>query len=264
MNDSDKERQEDELEALQSIYPQELEVKTRCPFSGCLKISPSIVNHEFPIRVTIKVNEKSEEKVIKIKHLPPIELFFLCPSEYPSKSQPCFLISCIWLPDAHLTKICHKLDSIWDTYKSEILFTWASFLKEDCCEFLHLTELQITQDMDFIKQKPSQNETSNPVAMCSSDDNSKPKLDDSIFKEYGTKTLNVKPLNEQSYETVVKNKGNNTRQKNKAKRKCTNDDIFKYETPKDIKEKEKQILKENRVVVCDTVIQQESSKKGMS
>lgn len=266
MCDNDKERQEDESEALQSIFPHELVVKSRWPFSGCLKISPSILHEDIPVKVTVKAGDRSEERVLRIKHLPPIELYFQCPTDYPSKSQPFFMISCIWLPDCQLTDICHKLDSTWDNYESEILFPWASFLKEDCCAFLQLKELQITVDSDYINLQQQESGTAASSTELSSQYN-EPKLTDSIYKEYGTKTLNVKPLNERCHYNTTRITDQNSRlrylKRSKLRRKGDKEDIYKYETPKDIKEKERNALRQSCPTACDEPSKSETVKQGM-
>lgn len=256
MADNDQERQNDEVEALESIYPKELDVKSKYPFSGCLKISPSIPKEEFHVKVTSKLGDNTEERILKVKHLPPIELYFQCPSDYPSKSQPYFMLSCLWLSDDKLSEICKKLDAIWDNYESEILFAWTCFLKEDCCEFLKLNELELTLDMNHINNKsPEHKEWSSSTSNC----NQNP-ISSILQEECTTKTLNVKPLNVKSNDQVTRRKNMNSKLKylNKHKlRRKSNDENYKYETPKDLINKEKSVLKGNDVV-CEKAVASKS------
>lgn len=223
-NMSDKERQCDEIEALKWIYPQELTVVNEYPSSGSFKISPTLVEDELPVKIVTQLSGTSEERIIKVKYLPPLELFFKSPEDYPSRSEPMFMLSCVWLSAAKLTKVCHQLDKIWDgSHNSEILFSWASFLKEDLCSWLQISELCITLNMDT-------------VLAASSD---KTLLKDSINK----KNLKLKELKNKrsTNEPDVANQTSRwklRRNKHKRSRTHCSEDNFKYETPKDLEKKD--------------------------
>jgi hypothetical protein len=45
----------------------------------------------------LKLNLENDEKDLKVKHLPPIQIDFKFPSDYPSKNPPEFVLSCRWL-----------------------------------------------------------------------------------------------------------------------------------------------------------------------
>ncbi|XP_065219973.1 E3 ubiquitin-protein ligase RNF14-like [Planococcus citri] len=262
MAEDDKERQIDEVEVLESIYPKELYINTKYPFSGCLKISPSTPEEEFPVKIISKLGNNTEERMLKIQHLPPIELYFQCPSDYPSKSQPYFMLSCLWLPDNQLSEICRKLDTIWDANESEILFAWTSFLKEDCCKFLHIEELRIVLDMDVINHKlPEQDESTSRNLNLGQGS-----VSSILREEYANKTLNVKPLNVRSNDQVARSKHMNSKfkyMKNNKLRRKADDENYKYETPKDLINKAKSASKENNVV-CDKPIASKSREDNNS
>lgn len=233
----DKERQEDEIEVLESIFPQELSVMSKWPACGCLKISPSLVTENMMVKIITKCNGKSEEKLINVKYLPPVELFFMCPKDYPSNSEPLFILNSLWLPDELLTQICHKFDDLWDSSKCEILFSWASFLKEDCISFLKLDELNITLNMDCIKQMSFE-------VTDKDSDTSLNKINISR-KNIHLRELMNKTMNDKYDSEIWRKRENNSVQKRmkrhkhlkKIQKQNTDKICFKYETPKDIEKK---------------------------
>lgn len=151
---TDEERQLDEIQVLESIYENELTIASRWPISGCLRISPiNPKGNEFDINTVAIVNQTSVKKKIEVKYLIPIELYFRCPVDYPSTSQPLFMLKCIWLPQHLLTRICHNLDKLWDRHQSEILFEWASFIKEDCLSVIPIEELTFTSNVNRVEER---------------------------------------------------------------------------------------------------------------
>ncbi|KAE8748053.1 hypothetical protein FOCC_FOCC005248 [Frankliniella occidentalis] len=76
---------------------------------------------------------------LSLKFLPPIEFAFTLPPDYPSTSPPRFTLVCVWLGRKQLSRLCEKLDNLWEENKGlEILFLWLSFLKEDTFNYLEL------------------------------------------------------------------------------------------------------------------------------
>ncbi|XP_074650346.1 E3 ubiquitin-protein ligase RNF14-like [Tubulanus polymorphus] len=141
----DKESQEDELIALASIYDDESFCVSKDDgdaaggyFSACLEL-PTPFYIKLDSDQESKEGEKSEISH-EVQYLPPIQLNFQFPAEYPSRSPPQFTLSCKWLSLNQLTKLCQKLDEIWDENKGEvILFLWTNLLKNESIEILDIT-----------------------------------------------------------------------------------------------------------------------------
>lgn len=211
---SDKQRQEDEVEVLESIYDKDLVIASKWPCSGILRISPDPKHDEIEMHVVNVVNEKSVEKTIKLKYLAPIELYFTCPRDYPSKSQPRFMLKCFWLSERCLNTICRNFDSIWDRMRSEILYDWACFLK-DCCSELNIEKL------DFLTN------------VCESNTVDVPALQNrSLSSSLRLRELKNK-LQENKDESESSGDGRQRRKKVRRARERTLRGNFKYETPKD-------------------------------
>ncbi|XP_005097488.1 E3 ubiquitin-protein ligase RNF14 isoform X2 [Aplysia californica] len=81
-----------------------------------------------------------EPKLYPVKRLPPVTLTFAFPHDYPTTSPPQFTLSCCWLDKNSLTKLCEKLDSIWEQYQgTPVVMNWVCFLQEELVEHLGLT-----------------------------------------------------------------------------------------------------------------------------
>ena len=144
MESDNREAQNDEIVALQSIYTaDELRVKEGIPTTGKFKAILALpfdsLSLELPDTAAIPKNLRhlAEEKDTNInhyiiKHLPPITLKFSLPEDYPLSSPPDLSLSCSWLGEEQLSEIKTKLLEEWDG--DVVLFTWASSLIDDCWE----------------------------------------------------------------------------------------------------------------------------------
>jgi len=120
---SDFESQRDEVEALQSIFTEEEFFSFECDktirgqfnafvvvpegYSVCYRKS------ELPEGISDHNETKSAgdkitfEKSINVQHLPPVQLIFQLPADYPSTSAPYYAIACPWLTHAQVSKQNH-------------------------------------------------------------------------------------------------------------------------------------------------------------
>lgn len=141
---NDRERQEDEVTALSSIYD-ETEFfytkgeKIKCTVNISLnfprKLKVRLINNLFDATSVIPHDE------IFVEHLPPIKLYIQLPDTYPSRRSPNFWLSISWLPPWEISYICQKLDEMWQEHKgNEILFLWVDFLHNDILDFLGVQE----------------------------------------------------------------------------------------------------------------------------
>lgn len=91
----DKESQNDELLALQSIFEESqfhVDTSNDGESIGYIFIKPE-VNEQ----LTIKFDKDGTVHELNIQHLYPIELHFSIPADYPSLSPPSYTLVCKWL-----------------------------------------------------------------------------------------------------------------------------------------------------------------------
>ncbi|XP_034943250.1 E3 ubiquitin-protein ligase RNF14-like [Chelonus insularis] len=149
------EQQKDEIIALQSIYNDEefsfhdIDGQFHC----VLKIFTSLLDDYCLIYKDRRNKEDPVEKV-PIAHLPPIVLHVTLPHNYPHESPPEFTLCCPWLRLTSLSKLCRKLDRLWQNNRGqEIIFTWTAFLQNDLFDFLKIQNcLDITDAYTYYKK----------------------------------------------------------------------------------------------------------------
>ncbi|XP_066600300.1 E3 ubiquitin-protein ligase RNF14-like [Prorops nasuta] len=135
----DDEKQKDEIIVLESIYNKEEfsyhfhENTYQCAFKVFISVPP-----DYFITYKDVINSEELKKVELISHLPPLILCTSLPNDYPSVSQPDFTLCCSWLSRSPISKLCKKLDKIWEENKGEeILFLWIAFLKDETLLYLN-------------------------------------------------------------------------------------------------------------------------------
>ncbi|KAG4080730.1 hypothetical protein HA402_013260 [Bradysia odoriphaga] len=152
-----KQKQLDELEAIQSIFDEScltIDLVNRC---GRFTAYPNI--SESPYYVTFSKGEKSKlpetnevaveasniVQKMEIKYLPSIEFTFTLDDFYPSEDPPAFLMSCQWLSSADMSRICEHIDTLYSECRSEVLYSCFTFLQDDVLTFLNADkELDVT------------------------------------------------------------------------------------------------------------------------
>lgn len=152
-----KQKQLDELEAIQSIFDESIltiDLENRC---GRFIAYPNI--SESPYYVTFskgdkrKLSDTNEVTVeanntlqkIEIKYLPRIEFTFVLDDFYPSEDPPAFLMSCQWLSSADMSRLCEHIDTLYSECRSEVLYSCFTFLQDDVLTFLNVDkELDVT------------------------------------------------------------------------------------------------------------------------
>ncbi|KAF7407221.1 hypothetical protein HZH66_001758 [Vespula vulgaris] len=138
----DSEKQKDEITALESIYNKEEfsyyneDKLYQCNFKIFINLP---VGYYFTYSDN-RYREQPAEKV-EISHLPPLSLYVTLSENYPSNSPPMFTLCTSWLCQAPLSKLCRKLDSLWEENKGqEILFVWIGFLQHETLQFLNIEQ----------------------------------------------------------------------------------------------------------------------------
>lgn len=146
----------DELEVIQSIFDESIltiDTENRC---GRFVAYPNIT--ESPYYITFSRSDKrqlsesnevvdgsSDVQKMEIKYLPRIEFTFALDNFYPSDDPPAFLISCQWLSSSDMSRVCEHLDTLYNECRSEILYSWFTFLRDDVLTFLSADkELDVT------------------------------------------------------------------------------------------------------------------------
>ncbi|ESP01946.1 hypothetical protein LOTGIDRAFT_157076 [Lottia gigantea] len=139
----DLEEQQDELLALESIYDSSVLsiINEADDKGGQFDAKPHLPE---PFYIQSDPIEKGchskEDNLQKIQYLPPVTLNFQLPIDYPSTSSPEFTLTCKWLTHKQLSKVCKRLDELWEENTGTvILFTWINFLHEELYDFLQLS-----------------------------------------------------------------------------------------------------------------------------
>uniref|UniRef100_H2YA30 RING-type domain-containing protein n=1 Tax=Ciona savignyi TaxID=51511 RepID=H2YA30_CIOSA len=141
MNQEDR---ENELLALESILD-----SATFKFNdstGRLDIFPQLSISPIKIHVDLNCGTGNDDfpngELRGVNFLPPYELNFSLPENYPASESPKFNLSCMWLSTSQLNKLCRKLDEIWNRNTGNvILYDWYQFLQEESLDFLGITDI---------------------------------------------------------------------------------------------------------------------------
>ncbi|GBN06395.1 E3 ubiquitin-protein ligase RNF14 [Araneus ventricosus] len=198
------ESQEMELLALQNIYEErDFKVDEMNPpsgrFAAQVRLPQSFLIHYKSPHVLngnldSQDNEVHREESFHIEHLPPINLCFRFPETYPLQTCPAFLLSCNWLTPKQLSDLCRHLETLWDSNRDAILFTWFQFLQDEALDFLEIKDsLDITELLKFKIQDNFRTSVSSNDENC--DDSCATGTKDLTSRENKTMSelLNIKP-----------------------------------------------------------------------
>ncbi|CAG8535453.1 8573_t:CDS:2 [Ambispora gerdemannii] len=142
--------QENEILALEAIYPQDFtytETQNSIPqYIGSFSVRVTLPNE---IRVCFSshaINGDSNinlistnEEILKIRYLPPIIIDFSMPALYPEREGLDFTVKCCWLSDNYRLSLKNKLQEIWEEERDVVLYRYAEFIQENALEFLGIT-----------------------------------------------------------------------------------------------------------------------------
>ncbi|XP_037088248.1 E3 ubiquitin-protein ligase RNF14-like, partial [Pollicipes pollicipes] len=138
---TDKEAQEEEMLAMDSIYGHDsVFMVDQATMTGVISVP---IEHQCDLE--IKPPEVGKD-VISVRYLPPICLEFCLPDDYPSKAPPAVRVVCNWLTPAQMLSIWRHLRLIWKQNNGcPVLYEFAEFLKSDVMSFLNVDrELDVT------------------------------------------------------------------------------------------------------------------------
>ncbi|XP_058791987.1 E3 ubiquitin-protein ligase RNF14-like [Phymastichus coffea] len=138
---TDKERQKDEMFALENIYnTKEFKYKKRVNIECEFAINCKLVKEYLYIKCGKEFSDIQDNQCIK--HLPPLQLYVQLPYNYPSTSAPQYHLFVNWLSPWQASLVCQKLDQLWDENKqNEILFIWLEFLKNELLFYLQIKDI---------------------------------------------------------------------------------------------------------------------------
>ena len=110
-------------------------VEEELVFAACAR------NYSQKPQLERSISGKRVHTTIKCDFLPPLNLEVTLPVTYPSQFSPLFHVSCVWLSNEQLSRICLKLDEIWnENCNMCVLFTWLDWLQTNLLEYLELFE----------------------------------------------------------------------------------------------------------------------------
>ncbi|XP_068175640.1 E3 ubiquitin-protein ligase RNF14-like [Antennarius striatus] len=134
---ADEADQEDELLALQSILGSDEFFRKESKNAGEIRVSV-----ELPADFSVALKEGETLRQYEISFLPPLQLTFDLPEDYPSLSPPSFTLTCSWLTQTQLSLLgAHLTDLFRASGGAVVLFIWVMFLKEDALRFLDILSL---------------------------------------------------------------------------------------------------------------------------
>jgi hypothetical protein len=117
MDQSIRLEQQQELETLQTIFPDTLTYSytENMGYHGVFRIPIELDNNH-----PIAVENKSLSIVDEVRHLPPIELSFKLPYNYPYDMAPESSLDCSWLSATAITALQEQLDQEWSIVKDVV------------------------------------------------------------------------------------------------------------------------------------------------
>lgn len=183
----DREKQKDEITALESIYnEEEFSYREESDRYDCtFKIFVNLPTEYHLSYKDLRHEEDSTQKA-QISYLPPLMLHVVLPEDYPSVLAPSFTLCSSWLRPSALAKLCKKLDSLWESNKQEILFTWVGFLQDETLQFLKIKE-HLNMDYMYTSYKKTleklQASQANKAVDESSQSNSETHKDSNVSKK---------------------------------------------------------------------------------
>lgn len=128
-------RQHDELMALSEIFLKEEFTNYSKSTEPC-----AIFEAHLPLqsRFLLMLPKDMAQREFPVGHLPPIQLVATLPKDYPSQNSPYFTLSCCWLSKSKLDLLVMELEKLWEVNRSEILFIWFLFLRDQSLEYLKI------------------------------------------------------------------------------------------------------------------------------
>ncbi|XP_061593201.1 E3 ubiquitin-protein ligase RNF14-like [Cololabis saira] len=166
----DLEEQEDELLVLESIFGSGEFLRKESSSAGEIRVSA-----ELPADFTVLLEDGETLRQYAISFLPPLQLTFELPGDYPSSSPPSFTLTCSWLTHTQLASLAAQLSDLYQaTGGAVVLFSWIQFLKEDALKFL---DIQSQLELPSGEHRTQDNKETEPSAAEGGECTSEPTSD---------------------------------------------------------------------------------------
>ena len=146
----------EELETLQSIYPELVYDPTTSPFTAHLEllvaptkplpvIFENLENGSVPPKAT-----QAEKDVHRLAYLPPLRVHVELPAQYPAETPPKVELSTspLWLPIDAIARLQKEAHSLWEEYSGgQMLFAYVSYLQEAAESTFDLAEIALPNSL---------------------------------------------------------------------------------------------------------------------
>ncbi|KAI9007711.1 hypothetical protein DFJ74DRAFT_688788 [Hyaloraphidium curvatum] len=132
----DPEAAADEILALQAIFADSFSLGGPLGdpswISGTIRVPIQLPEEIHAIVRTWKPEKSHDELAIALRWLPPVEVLFALPPDYPSKRPPDVVVTCRWLLPEHRLRVQQKLFDLWESCGHGVaLFELCSFLQNE-------------------------------------------------------------------------------------------------------------------------------------
>ncbi|XP_052151287.1 uncharacterized protein LOC127769706 isoform X1 [Oryza glaberrima] len=153
-----RQRQEDELMALEAIYSDDLavfgkkgglryfEIYIHYDLNDgaevCAKLSSANEKNPKDGRCCVGIEGHGDEPedfsyTCNFEYLPPLVLTCLLPLSYPSKEPPYFTVTVKWMDGPNVSQLCKMLDTIWaELPGQEVVYRWVESLRNSSRSYL--------------------------------------------------------------------------------------------------------------------------------
>ncbi|XP_003745898.1 E3 ubiquitin-protein ligase RNF14 [Galendromus occidentalis] len=147
--------QQDELDALESIYGEKIFARTKTGNLLGAKLTFSTRLPRESVNVKLDVPQ-FEAQSFRVNYLPPLYLDLVFPEGYPELEPPRFVIHAQWLNMFELNKICARLDEMWKENENMIIvFNWVDFLENELLNFLGIADEIDLKKLFFFQNRSS-------------------------------------------------------------------------------------------------------------
>jgi hypothetical protein len=102
----------DEIFAIQAIYPEMVHTDDALPHCGTLSIAPDIPESGVAIHL--------DDTELVVHHVPPIELHVELPSDYPHNAPPDVRIECMWMQQDQKERMLTRFHETWEQLRDNV------------------------------------------------------------------------------------------------------------------------------------------------
>lgn len=136
MSDSTEDERVEELDTLESIYPElEIDRSKHTKPSARLELQ---VSPEAPLRAVFDLDRTAH----RLSYLPPLLLDIILPELYPVEAPPVISLKSSWIPENILKQLQNHATVLWEEYGGmSMLFAYVSYLQESAETSFNITDI---------------------------------------------------------------------------------------------------------------------------